>query len=728
MTHNEIWLPYGGRLVRLDLSEDSELLPSFAANDRTKPESIENDYAPEFSVPGNQNNHRLLRHAAATGPARGQAYARLPCLLVSDGVETLPIGMLLIKGYEGGQYQLQLTGGNRRLADQLKTELGEDKLLSDLDFSRFDHVWNPANITARLSYDYWAANGYGYEVVERGKPLSLESLDPYTLFPSVSGQLIFKQILADAGFTADELDDEPLFAALNVPTANPYVYPQDFRDARALQAGLIVQAISSGQGNPLEKTAEFPPEKLNFAFTSLAPYRAPTATTYTAGVYTVETLGYYNVNASVLLNYGCDDHFPHSGRVSCKVMLYINGQPVLDANGDQIAYFQPDRIIGYKEETFTPYLGKWLLHPGDTVSLWWQGDEWEHNGQDPTDPRWRVADTGGRLAKAGLPGDLYVYLPATLTVELLEEFPRGGLIKLNQWLPAEMTQLAFLKSIFLLLGITCQTDPYRPHLRLATGDKLLENIPKARNWSSKLDAAAAPGRLPERSLAFRFGDYGKKNALLWTEDEHVTKGYGDGHILVDDEVLPAKYELATLPFAASELSPTVPGVLRILNYELPDLSATTYNSITAKPRLVLRQAMPMQAVQVLNNPDNPAAGKTAVSTTFSFFAGLDPGLLLNGTVLTHYWQDLRAMLDESRYLVERFRLSATDVATLDFSVPVWVAAFNDFFAVSQVVEFDPHRSTEVHLVRLNAKHLPPPSVPGEGVEFWVQEFAGAEFY
>jgi hypothetical protein len=38
------------------------------------------------------------------------------------------------------------------------------------------------------------------------------------------------------------------------------------------------------------------------------------------------------------------------------------------------------------------------------------------------------------------------------------------------------------------------------------------------------------------------------------------------------------------------------------------------------------------------------------------------------------------MLLESRYLVERFRLTAQDVAELDYSVPVYVAAFNDHFA------------------------------------------------
>ncbi|WP_223654384.1 hypothetical protein [Hymenobacter psoromatis] len=89
-TANEIWL--AGE--RLDLDSETQLLPTLQANDRTKLESIQSDYSPEFSVPGNAYNHRLLRHAASSQPTQGAAYRHVPCVLTSGGVETLPLALI----------------------------------------------------------------------------------------------------------------------------------------------------------------------------------------------------------------------------------------------------------------------------------------------------------------------------------------------------------------------------------------------------------------------------------------------------------------------------------------------------------------------------------------------------------------------------------------------------------------------------------------------------------
>ena len=726
-TTNEVWIPKNGKLHRLDLPEDTALLPTFQANDRTKPDSIQSEYSPEFEAAGTSHNHWLLGHAAASQPSQGQAYVRVPAVLTSGGVETMPLALLYIKGFKDGRYQLQLAGGNRRLIEAI----GE-KTLADLDLTRFDHAWLPPAIADGLSYGHWAANGWGYEVYDRGKPIDFENLEPFTLYPSVSAELVRAQILADAGFTADSLLSEPLFAQLNVPTANPYVYPGKFREARGLHAGPIVVANGLPQ---LEHTAEFVPERFNFTFTGLVPYHAPTAgASYISGVYTVQTLGYYNLSASLLLNYGCDSR--RAGEVSCKVMLYVNGQPVTAANGNPIGFEQHPRVGSYVEETFTPTLSHFLLHPGDTVSLWWQGDDWPTTLGGPYDQRWRLAALyPDNAADVGLPGNLRLYTKATFTVELLEEFPQGGMVKLQQWLP-EMKQLDFIKAYMVLGGLTIQTDDYRPHLHLAPGYQLLANVARARNWTKKRDAYVAPGRLPERDLAFRFGEYGQRNVLKWVEDESVSPGYGDGQIFVADEVLPTEYELATLPFAASEASPTVPSVLRILNFKIDSITASplTYSTVEAKPRLALRPATPPQSGQLIltptyidgNNVAHPAI-KQAITTTFSYFAGIDVGLQLNGPVLTTYWADLRAMLDQSRYLTEYYRLTPQDIAELDFSIPIWDGLLGDYFAVSAVGEYDARRPVEVKLCRINTKFLPAPSVPGDEVEFST-EFYNSEFY
>jgi hypothetical protein len=729
-TINEIWLTIDGHRAALDLDQGTLLLPTFQSNDRTSPSTLENDYSPEFSVPGTTKNHRLLKHAAASQNVEGAAYSRVPCILTSGGVETLPQALLYIKGYGSGRYTLQLTGGNRRLVDALKHPDGSDKKLSDLDLSRFDHYWLPDEILPRLSHDYFEQNGWGYELYDRGKAIDLNAINPYDLYPSLSKQLVWQQLLTDAGFTADSLMGEEFWVALTLPSANAFTYSQEYRDARTLQAGFTYDPQRPGgdqRPNGTVRLSEFPAEKLPFGYTQRKPYRAPTAgATFQNYTYTADTHGYYDLLASVPLFFSCRaDTF---GEVSCKVILYVNGQPVHDAQGNEIGLVE--KRGAYFKETFSPKLSRFLLKPGDTVALYWQGDEWRTGPlrEPPQDAYWAIGPYGGQSL---LPNGLMLATEATLTVRLLEPFPEGGLIKLQDWLP-DMTQINFLKSVMVFMGLTVMTDAYEPHLKLSPGSKLLQNIGKARNWTAKRDAVARPGRLPERALTFRFGNYAKVNNLLYEPDDNVTEGYGDGTILIKDEVLPDRYELAKLPFAATEKSPDIPSMLRILNFEANDLTATppTYTAIRAKPRITLKNAERLLEGQLIMVPatDQAPAQLQPFTTSLSFFESPTISLLLDDTVLSLYWSDLRAMLDRARYLVEKYRLTAQDITELDFSVPVYDKELNDFFVVCKIAEFDARRPVEVTMVRLNPTHLPPPMPPGGMREFYGQEFYAGEFY
>lgn len=723
-TTNEIWIAKNGKLHRLDLLEDTALLPTFQSNDRTKPESLQSDYSPEFEATGTAHNHWLLGHAAASQPLAGSAYMRAPCVLTSGGVETLPIALLYIKGFKQGRYQLQLFGGNRRLVEALG-----DKKLSDLDLNRFNHNWTADEVLAGLPFEHWKAEGWGYEVYDRGKPLDLQKLDPFTLYPACSGDLVFRQILTDAGFTADSLLAEPLAAQLDVPTANPYEYPQAYRDARQLTAGYFFEG-STTDPKYLRHTGGFALERLNFSFTERKPYHAPAGTTgatYFAGRYVADTIGFYDLSASIPTRFGCNDLAP--GKVRVKFMLLVNGQHIFDSTGAELGKDEEENGKGYITKTFNLKLSRYLLHANDVVELAWQGDEIGGAlGIKPNDPLWAIGPHGALLP---LGNNLFLSSEVKFSVTLLAEFPPGGLVRLQDWLP-DIKQLDYVKAYMELLGLTIQVDAYEPHLHLATGNKLLANVSRAKKWTHRRDSYAQPGRLPERDLAFRFGSYGQRNVLKWTEDENVTKGYGDGTITVADEVLPASYDLATLPFAATEASPVLRSLLRILNFEAQDFAASpiVYNSIEAKPRLTLRTAERELACELITTPatDRWPAVTASVTTTAAIFDGPVVSLVLDRTVLTTYWADLRAMLDQARYLVEYYRLTPQDIAELDFSVPIWDSILGDYFAVSVVGEYDARRPVEVRLARLNAKYLPAPAMPSEDSEFWEEEFYNVEFY
>ena len=722
-TANEVWIPKNGKLHRLDLPEDVALLPTFQANDRTKPDTIQSEYSPEFEAAGTAHNHWLLGHAAASQPRQGQAYVRVPAVLTSGGVETMPLALLYIKSFSGGRYQLQLFAGNRRFVEAL----GE-KSLQELDFSRFNHLWTPENIALGLPYLHWLAKGWGYEVYDRGKPVDFQALDPYQSYPSIAASLVWAQILTEAGFTADDLSGEDLFSALNIPTATPFTYDSDAQAAHGLVAGWRYQ-----DGQAFSRTSEFAPFTWPFNFTSQEPYRKGAAVPFVAGRATIDTYGYYNLRGALACVFGCEEFLP--GEVSMKVTVAVNGSIV--GTPDEKRVGKPTNV------TLTGKADRILLRPDDVVQVLVQGDEWDGiGGIGPTSPFWHVGYTR-RFLDPPYDPDLFRIEPENrFEVTLLEEFPQGGLIKLQDWLP-KMKQLDFVKSQMLLLGLTIQADDYRPHLHLAPGYQLLQNVDKARNWTRKRDTYALPGRLPERDVAFRFGDYGQLNTLAWAEDELVTQGYGDGQLRVVDAQLAAANELATLPFSASEPSADVAGLLRIQNYRRTNFTEpATYEVLTPNPRLVLRAAGLGREVRVVVSPERtipnpipflpptivPAVYK-ASATTASYFAGLELSLMLNDTVLSTYWADLRAMLDQSRYLTEYYRLTPQDIAELDYSIPVWDGILGDYFAVSAVGEYDARRPVEVKLCRIHAAHLPAPVVPGEdGQEFDGQEFYNAEFY
>lgn len=722
-TTNEVWMYKAGQLHRLDLPEDTALLPSFQANDRTRPDSIQSEYSPEFEAAGSAHNHWLLGHAAASQPTQGAAYVRVPAVLTSGGVEIMPLALLYIKGFKGGRYQLQLFGGNRRFVEAL----GE-KTLADLDLNGLNHLWTPANIAARLPYAYWAEHGYGYEVYDRGKPVDWQELDPYQCYPSIASSLVFEKIIAEAGFTADNLRDEPLFAAQNIPTATPFTYDSEARDAHSLTAGWRYQ-----DGQAFSRNSEFAPLTWPFNFISQAPYQAGHETVFSAGRVTIGLDGYYSLRASLACVFGCEANLP--GEVSMKVSLAVNGV-IVGEPGEK-------RVGAQASETLTAKADRIHLKPTDTVEVMVQGDEWPNPDvlpHGPVGPYWRVGYVRGLFDPPYDPAKYHVETENRFEVTLLEEFPQGGLIKLQDWLP-KMKQLDFIKSQMLLLGLTIQTDDYRPHLHLSPGYRLIENVGRALNWTEKRDAYAPPGQLPERDLSFSFGGYARHNTLRWAEDELVAPGYGDGQIMIADERLSSEYELAVLPFAATEPSSELAGFLRIQNYRRNNFEEpATYDMLSPQPRLTLRATTPEKVVRVVISPRQeipspipllppmviPAVYQKT-TTTPSYFAGQELSLMLN-EVLGKYWVDLKSMLDESRYLVEYYRLSPADVAALSFDIPIWDNILGDYFAVSKVVEYSDSHSTEVHLVRLNAKYLPAPTVPGEeGVEF-SQEFYSAEFY
>jgi len=736
--------------VALDLDEQTMIVPSFQANDLTQPQNIQADFSPEFSVPSTARNHTLLGYAAYDSNSLALPYRKLRATLLANGVEIIPRAILYIKGYADGRYTLQLFAGNRRFADAL----GE-KMLRELDFSRFDHIRTLGLVADRMTNEYFFQNGWGYELYDRGKGINLKDTNYLDVLPSVSQRLIWQQILMESGFTATAIT-EPLFQQGVVPATRLATFPKEFREARNVLAGIMPNTIIDSSELKNRDDENFPIPYQDRSADGV-PFTVPSAGNFvegsvsgkksTAGKWIADNACLIEVEARVVAEIMLADL---AGKVSVKIDLYKNALRVQE---------------GSKKIT-TKDFGN-LLQPTTTVS------RLEVQPGDEIYAVLRIKFENGVINKYGykiFTGAVYVQgnddgsstnlLGDLFKVTVLADIPPSAPVRLTDYLP-DMKQLDFFKGMVQEFGLTVQTDPYEDRIVFSPSYKVLDTT-RAVDWTGKRDQPLTVLGTP-RSVTYQFGSYAQQNWLRWTEDDTATlayagasrtiagkdaKGYGDGVLVVADNRLEAESVLGTLPFAATENSLLAPDFLLIPVYkrvgDALDPLNPNYTEQDLRPRLVLRgeqlkevvlrggtQPAPLSdeaspAEEAVYNQALAAYHSTrTVTIQLSYFAQEKAVELdLERYVLPYCWRGLQAMLIKARFHRERYRLTVQDIANLDYTKPIWDGVLGQYYAVSKINEFSPLRATEVELVRLHHSLLGPPvKMPVvEGKEFAAKEF------
>ncbi|UOQ53062.1 hypothetical protein [Hymenobacter cellulosivorans] len=728
----------------LDLDEQTgSILPSFQANNLTEPDKINSDVTHEVSAPGTQRNHQLLGLAAYGTSELTKAYGRTEATLRSNGVEIMPRALLIVKGFEGGRYQLQLVAGNKRFVEAL----GEKKL-RELDFSRFDHTWSWEAVSQRISKAYYDQYGWSYEVFDRGKPLAWDAVPFTDCYPSLSARLIWQQMLAEAGFSASDWNSE-LLDRLKLPAVTVAQYSEEYREARRL-------VVSTGPGY---QDGSSQPATNRDTVIATVPYTDGTRRPNyhlppVAGVYELpagppdrpyyqpDEPVYLSVAASLVVKLFFSD--VRIGKAAARLYVCVNGQAVIE--GEEITV-----------DNETPFVvrvaaDRLLMGPQDRVTI-----QVRLRGVPNTFGNYKFGYQLFQDAFYVVDGNTLT--PDKLEITVLPEVPPGGPVRLSEWLP-EMSQLDFFKTLVQLAGLTVQTDDYADLLELSPSATVLANAPHAVDWTAKRDQPA-PSPAEPRSVLYRFGSYGQRNYFKWApEPTHTvgyqggpvnktaTLGYGDGVLVVDDAVLPREYTLTTLLFAATEDSAKIPGVLSLPNFKLriveDPFAPAEYDLQQLKPRLVLHADTSRQLTVrggVLPAPVGGYASEQAkaqyaqalaaynlaapVGAATSYFAQ-PQGVELDAQryVLPVCWRGLQSMLTQTRYHREQYQLTEQDIAGLDYTVPIWDGALGEYFALSKVEEFEPGRPTVVEMARLHASFLPAPVL----AEQQGREFYGGEFY
>lgn len=233
--------------THVDLSEDDPILINRAIADIREPENRDFDYTKTIIVPATANNRKLFTHIydlhydIQNTTSTNFTPDFNPNLKAEARVEELPYTwsgyaqLLKINIADVITFELQIIGK----AGNFFKEVG-NKLLSELDFTRFNHTWNIANISnswntsiidssaSAGTLPFQLGRGYMYPMIDNGF-VNPNNVPADSFKPALYAKQIVDEIFTDAGYTysIDSFFNETFFKKLIVPYSKADVVLSD---------------------------------------------------------------------------------------------------------------------------------------------------------------------------------------------------------------------------------------------------------------------------------------------------------------------------------------------------------------------------------------------------------------------------------------------------------------------------------------------------------------------
>jgi hypothetical protein len=251
----------------------------------------------------------------------------------------------------------------------------------------------------------------------------------------------------------------------------------------------------------------------------------------------------------------------------------------------------------------------------------------------------------------------------------------------------DVSQVDFLLTIFNQFGIITTTDVVARTVRFQQLDTIINNIPRALNWTDKIDLSEEP------EIIFNFWDkYYQRNIFQYAPDDADARlkglNIGVGEITFDNTNQPpvgVLFESAFSPTARGEelVPPLAACEWRFyatdLNPKLGVVEITTNNLITQ-----FGQSAPTQSAEV-------------------FFDEISFKNLINQN-----YNALKRILQSNRALKLLLRLTRTDFDTIDFTVPIYLNVNTQshgqivgHFYVNEIDQWQSGESCYVTLIKID---------------------------
>lgn len=679
-----------------DLFGDETIVQTLSMFNLSDLTSRGGEYSNVFNLPLTNNNRRLIEYADFIPSINTTPYKKISCTLIIDGLEYKEVFMVMEP--ITNTIQVRFYSGNSSFFDLVKS-----RLLTSLNWSDYDHIWNYTNAVASSAN----TTGYTYPVVDYGNQnTSSDIIDIRYVLPATFGREILNRMLSQLGYTA--------ILNFNTSDLDVTIFPYSKKNPSVSAEILLLnqvdlsntvdyfpiipdETVTNPVGNQIiGLQSEIPLDYQVIDTVGSSGYYDDVTRKFTAGYSGVYT---YTLNADLddyeytTLNFSPAISQPNIFSETIMVVFKEVGGVETNINQKSIATSQFVDITSTLYTSVTPLIlssisgtitGTVYLNQGESLRL-----SLANRILYPVYTPTSTISTNITVVRS--PQVVYTN---TLNIDLSPGLVFGGLITYSSMLP-DIKCSEFLKDLCIRFGLILSVNEDTKVITINKFDIVEQNIPNAIDWSDKLDESTPP------DIQFKYDSYCQNNIFKHAPDKTIssTPDGSDYTLTINNQNLELEKVIYQSPFSVTENVTFTNGVTtsRIL----------LYNTVNSKfdRDITARICFSEPVVGLFKFTDGTSTSGYIDTNRIWFIDQSLPDLSMGFglSLIPKNSITLINILQNLRIVKANFNLNLIDILNLDYFIPIYVEQFQSYFFISSINQYNytEHDLTEVELIKLN---------------------------
>jgi hypothetical protein len=699
--------------TRLDLIDNVSIPITYSISDIKNPQSREGTYSKTITLPGTKTNNKLFTHIFKINKLSQSGdfnpNLKADCLIIEDSVEILRGSLRLadISYLEDGEilYNCVVFGETTDLFFSIN-----NKKLTDLDLSLYDHTWSRTNII-----NSWTATkgvGYVYPMIDYGTNTDASGANwaVTDFYPAIYAKQYLDKIFSEAGYTyTSSFFTSDFFKSLIVPFNKASLkLTIDDINAEAVDVGLSAtqnQDVTVFKNNFFQSEASGALTINNFAFT--LENKDPSGN-YTSGTFTAPRDGYYNTQ--LILN-----------ELSYSVVTYPTGtSSVVNEITDYWVRFKKNGAIiggGVYFQTYngntnteTVFYPTYFLNAGDTLTV---------------DLRINIQVTFNANITGSSTGVIRTTISTTnsyLRVTLAEQLNENAYIPIRSVIPENIFCKDFLGSLIKMFNLYIEPDKNnQKNLIIKPRDTFYSDETSVLNWTDKINRnvpfkITPLGELDFKKLILRYKDdndlLNKKYKNSWLEPFGTKTLNIDNDFVTSERVIEPIFsatpsyrafnavQLRVIPQIINEQvrQPIASNIRLISYYGTKSTSSWGFTSTLASTSV--QTVYPFAGM--LDDADNPTFDLSFDTPKEIYFSMNQANYTNNNLYNAYYSKMFSEITDQDSKLIEcEVFLTAQDILNINFAKKIFID--DSYYILNKIIDADRVNSSLVKCELLKLK-------------------------